>query len=247
MSIAVEEAKRLTPILDQRIKHLLNDKKETLNDLQRHKEERIHHAGLIKARITELERHRHLKARMNTKTHFFLAGEKIGRYWTSLNKSDPPKDVIYILKRPSTEPASYEMNSSKMATIVREYHENLLTACTHKNERERQEAKHIALNQISPESRLTTKSKDALGETTDEDLVKIALKQSANFTSVGISSIPYEFWKMLTNMKQKGTSGNKVSITEILTKVFQDIEKNGVHCDSEFTKGWMCPLYKKKR
>ena len=34
-------------------------------------------------------------------------------------------------------------------------------------------------------------------------------------------------------------------IVQSLTEVYLDIEKHGVHPDSAFAEGWMCPLYKK--
>jgi hypothetical protein len=39
---------------------------------------------------------------------------------------------------------------------------------------------------------------------------------------------------------------DEANVIETLTKIYGDIEKYGVHEDSAFAEGWMCPLYKKK-
>ena len=81
-----------------------------------------------------------------------------------------------------------------------------------------------------------------LGEQVDEDIIKI-------------DGIPYEFWKMLAGdpryrlEQSKGTTVGEDEAPDtikLLTSVYVDIEKYGVHLDLDFAEGWMCPIYKKK-
>ena len=49
-----------------------------------------------------------------------------------------------------------------------------------------------------------------------------------------------------THNPNKQTEMEETKILEMLTSVYLDIEIHGVHNDSAFTEGWLCPLYKKK-
>jgi hypothetical protein len=103
--------------------------------------------------------------------------------------------------------------------------------------------------------RLPETEKVKLGEQIDEDIIRVTLKHRANRASSGYNGIPYEFRKMLTGdpgyqLKNKKTTTPKehkqLDIVKNLTNVYVDVENHGIHPDSAFAKGWMCPLYNKK-
>ncbi|KIM85017.1 hypothetical protein PILCRDRAFT_817853 [Piloderma croceum F 1598] len=118
-----------------------------------------------------------------------------------------------------------------MADIGRQHHHNLLSEGLHADEDHAKLGAHI-----------------------DPDIIKLALKESANNTSPGYDGIPYEFWKMLLGdpnynlrkAKNKDQTNKEnpdpdPEIVQSLTEVYLDIEMHGVHPDSAFAEGWMCP------
>src|SRR5438876_2320777 len=66
-----------------------------------------------------------------------------------------------------------------------------------------------------------------------------------------MDGIPSELWKMLqeyhetyqTNEQEQ--QNQAVDIVKILTAVFNNINTYGVSNNTEFSQGWMCPIYKK--
>lgn len=66
--------------------------------------------------------------------------------------------------------------------------------------------------------------------------------------TTGLDSCPYELWKMLQTRHNKMSHRNKPSfdIIKTLTYLFRDIQEHGIDKRTEFTTGWMCPLFKKK-
>jgi len=156
-----------------------------------------------------------------------------------------------------------------MAEIARRHHEILLTEGIHPDDAEREAATEQILEDIDKQSQLSALRSEELGTPIDEDLVKLALQESASGTAPGINGIPYEFWKMLSTnqindkkakepnkQQQNETTGTLIpnkpaetketKILETLTYIYKDIETHGVHNDSAFAEGWLCPLYKKK-
>jgi len=216
-------------------------------------------AGPIRDKIVQLEQKKFQKAKNTTKTCFALEGETISKYWSNLNKERKQRDPIFSLRRPNCDPPKFETNSTRMAEIARKYHEDLLTEGLCPNEAEREAAIEDVLAEVSGDAVLPDNAKAEMNKPIDADIVRLALKESANDTAPGINGIPYEFWKMLgapdktpplnenqepnVNQPEKGT---ELNIFETLAKVYADIEKYGVHEDSAFAEGWMCPLYKKK-
>ena len=54
-----------------------------------------------------------------------LEGETVSKYWVRLNTANPPHDTIAALRRPGSDPPSYETKLSNMAEIARAHHENI--------------------------------------------------------------------------------------------------------------------------
>jgi len=88
-------------------------------------------------------------------------------------------------------------------------------------------------------------------ETNKLEIVKL-IKNSKNGTASGIDRIPYEFYKfwMKKYEQYRGNEDNPTvkkveSITQILLKVYNEIENDNLHNDN-FVLGTMTLLYKKK-
>ena len=81
-----------------------------------------------------------------------------------------------------------------------------------------------------------------------ENQLSKALLLSKDRSATGLNGIPYELWKTLQKRHDKMKHKNKPSfdIIKTLTYVFRDIQEHGVDNKTDFTTGWMCPLFKKK-
>jgi hypothetical protein len=81
-----------------------------------------------------------------------------------------------------------------------------------------------------------------------ENHILEALYASKAGSAAGIDGIPYEVWKSLhekhlDNRKKDIPSFN---IIKTLTIVINDVQQHGVDDQTDFSLGWMCPIYKKK-
>jgi exonuclease III len=254
---AIAQAKTAIPKITKSIILLKQEHQQIVNDRTLTDLERMAKAGPIAAKITQLEQKKFQKAKNTTKTHFALEGETISKYWSNLNKEKKQRDPIFSLRKPNCNPPKFETNSTRMAEIARKYHEDLLSSGLHPDETERETAIEDVLGEVSNDSILSDLAKAEMDKPINSDIIRLALSESANNTAPGINGIPYEFWKMLatpsdTATQDKGREpsypedGADPDIIETLTKIYGDIEKYGVHEDSAFAEGWMCPLYKKK-
>ena len=70
-------------------------------------------------------------------------------------------------------------------------------------------------------------------------------------STVGIDGILYELWKTLLQKHNQNEKSNitksTFNVTKVLTYIFQDIQTHGVGLETDFTLGWMCPIYKKMK
>jgi Reverse transcriptase (RNA-dependent DNA polymerase) len=204
--------------------------------------------GILEEKIAQLENQRYKKARTATAAHDRLEGETISKYWSKVNKSQSPRDVIYALEKPGTNPVEYVTRSDKMAEVARNYHHGLLLTGLNTPPDERETVLREVLETVDPEKVLSQEDGTKLGHKLTEQDVLEALKASKNGTSTGVNGLPYELWKALSN---KYETDSKVdaptfNIIKTLTRVYNDIEEYGVAPNTDFATGWMCPLYKKK-
>ena len=271
--LAIDTAKIVIPKLTKKLIQLKQEHKAIINNNSLNEHEKMAQTGPIHDQIDQLEKKKFQKAKNSTKTRFTLEGETISKYWSLLNKENKPWDPIFSLWKPGSDPPRYETNSHHMAEIARKHHENLLTEGIHPDDAEREAAIIQVLDDINESSYLPPPDNDKLSAPITEDLIQLALQESATNTTPGINGLPYELWKMLAmdhteeENKDKNThnqhqqpipdlnepiikeiqpAAKKTRILETLTKVYLDIECHGVHDDSEFAAGWLCPLYKKK-
>ena len=81
-----------------------------------------------------------------------------------------------------------------------------------------------------------------------EEQVQKALSLAKDRSATGLDRCPYELWKALQKRHSKLRHRNDQSfdIIKILMHIYRDIQAHGVDERTEFTMGWMCPLFKKK-
>jgi len=172
-------------------------------------------------------------------------GEKLGGIWSAINKEHSPRDPIYRLKVPNSNPPQYERCSKRMAEIAGRYHENL-QRCDAANHDETQ-LQHL-LNEIPNDQKLEDPNQSNMNWPITQDQVLRALKLTKNNTATGLDGCPYELWKTLNDIHNATTKNNRsgFDITKVLTHVLNDIRLHGVDPRTDFAQGWMCPIYKKK-
>ena len=233
---------------NQRIVHAQEECKNLLNSESVDSIETQLSLGLLEERIAQLETLRYKKARTATAAHDRLEGETISKYWSEVNKSKTPRDAIYALEKPNTNPIIYETKSKNMAELARNYHHHLLQAGLNTPPEERENIIMDVLNAVLPEDTLPNANKATMGNQLSEQEVLEALKSSKNGTSTGVNGLPYELWKILNDKYEVESKTNKptFNIIKALTRVFNDIEEHEVVSTTKFAEGWMCPLYKKK-
>lgn len=78
--------------------------------------------------------------------------------------------------------------------------------------------------------------------------IEKALNQATNGTATGLDRCPYELWKELGKRykETKSQGGKGFDIVKTLLIIFRNIQMQGIKENSDFAKGWMCPIYKKK-
>ena len=159
---------------------------------------------------------------MNYKVQFSKKGEKIGTYWTNINKEVKPRDYIQQIKIPGSDPSKYRRkNSKKMAKIGWKAHKDPQTAGIHPNEEEREEILQKVLEGIKEEDKLDGPEKETLGKPIEEHLIEIALKECANGSTSRINGIPYEYWKFLHRTKQENKKNPKYKNNQVINHCLQ--------------------------
>lgn len=245
---AIARAKITVPKKRKTIERLKTAQTNIENNDSLADNEKMEESRMIGERIQLLERQLLEKARTATKIQNAKQGEKIGTYWVNNNKDVKPREYIQKLQIPESNPPKYETKTERMAEIGRSAHEKLQSLGLHIDKDEREEIIVEILSDIQEEAKLQETEKESLGEDVDEDIIALALKESANGTAAGVNGLPYEYWKLLQKTKSEDKKSKKyedLNIIKSLTAVYADIEENGVDPKSEFATGWMCPLYKK--
>jgi hypothetical protein len=246
--ITRKRAKVAVPKMNQKIKCLQEECKNLLKSQTTGTIETQLTLGLMEERIAQLETLRYKKARTATAAHDKLEGETISKYWSEINKSKSPRDAIYALEKPNTNPIKYETKSKNMAELARNYHNHLLQAGLDTPPDDREIIISEVLATVLPEDTLPNSESASMGNRLSEQEVLEALKSSKNGTATGVNGLPYELWKILNNRHEieAKTERPTFNIIKVFTRVFNDIEEYGVVPTTNFAEGWMCPLYKKK-
>jgi hypothetical protein len=251
VEMAKERGKERAPRLDKQIKDLERELRETINDDWMVQGEKAEKATEITEKIAKLAGERHSMTRTAAAARNHLEGEVISKYWSSINKSKKPRDIITKLRNPKYGQdgvKEFVETSKEMANITKEYHDDLQQVDV--NEEDTEESRKAAFEPVllSVDRKLKQADKAEMAKYITVDLVSQAIRKSANGKAAGMSGIPSELWKHLNVMYEitKETEKPTCNIAQVLTTVFRDIEKYGVQKGTDISLGWLCPIFKKK-
>jgi hypothetical protein len=233
--------------INQRITQLQKDIKQTCNEttLDTDENKRIQKM-ILETEIQHLEQKKYKNSQIKAQATWNIKGETISRYWSKINNPKKPRDLIPRLRIPGSN--RLVTRSDKMAELAKEYHDEIQSkGMTQSTAEQRQEAQKEILKEI-PENQKLQQQNHPLNDLLTEQEILNALMSSKAGSAAGIDGIPYEVWKTLHELHKKAQSDDKPSfnIIKTLTMVINDIQTNGIQNDSNFTLGWLCPLYKKK-
>lgn len=250
--------KRLTTL-----RNLQRDRKAILESQDFENNEQLRwQEALIANRIEYLERVNSHNNRAKLKAKIAHHGERLGGIWSELNKVKKPRDIIHRLTVPGTHPQKFVTSSKKMANLASQYHNSLQEKGiaprreldtddeqrTPPHNAEYENAINEVLSTIPNAQKYNRQTFPELSKRITRDYVKTALQLGKNNSATGLDGCPYELWKKLNRMYIETQIADRegFDVLDLLTLVFQDIQQHGVEKDTEFTEGWMCPIFKKK-
>lgn len=136
-----------------------------------------------------------------------------------------------------------------MAELAKTYHddlqlENLLLA----TDPGWLEAIDKTLGAIPASHRLHDPATSPLNDRMSLDDLESALRGTKMGSAAGPDGILYEVWKHLHTKFRTASKNNQPSfdVLDCMLQVLNDIQVFGVDAHTDFTLGWMCPIYKKK-
>lgn len=231
--------------IDARLKILNND---LIEDQNTKKEEiRCLHLEQSELITRDFNARRDVTAARNQ-----LEGETICKYWTNLNRAQKSRDLIRKLRKHDHEDRQGEdrftKRSDEMVEIARSYHDNLQSNDI-SNDNDDIASREMAIEKTLEyvTDKLDSDEKKILAKDINQLEVNMALASASNGKSPGLDGIPYELWKILhqrhNNLKKGGGEG--FNVTEVLQRVFNNIENQGLSTETKFNEGWMCPIFKK--
>lgn len=270
---ARQRAKVAIPKIEKEIGNLKKDLNSILNKHDAEAKDQQNEAAILQERICALEAKRYSNIRNATATKYNALGESFATtYWSNICKPRSPRNIIYNLAKPQNlgETSEYETRSQKMAELARDYHDNLQRNAI-PDPIEKRAATDKVLRNI--DKIVSERDKARMAEDVEPCHVEEALKLSQNGKATGINGIPYEFWKALhewdpsqgssegwRNERRKKAKRNgrpngqrqrrtdpdaKCEMMVSLAMIYNDIMHHGVARGTEFSVGWMYPLYKK--
>jgi len=176
-------------------------------------------------------------------------GEKPEGIWLAINKKKKLRDLIPHLRISNTNPAQYKRSSTRMAELAQEYHNNLQSIGIEPDPEGRREEQITDTLAFIPETqRLENAERTPMNRTAQQSHIAKVINLAKSNSSTGTDECPYELWRKLKERHKQNIADGKPSfdIVKMITIVFQDIQTNGVHEESDFALGWMCLIYKKK-
>jgi hypothetical protein len=136
-----------------------------------------------------------------------------------------------------------------MAELAKRYHDSLQNDERQEGENDELEAKiEEILKEIPNNQKFPDPENSSLKNGVMEEKVEEALRCAKNGSATGLDGCPYELWKTLKKRNDEKEEAGKTGfdVIKALTKVFQDIQKQGIAAETYFADGWMCLIYKKK-
>ena len=138
-----------------------------------------------------------------------------------------------------------------MADIAKKYHDELQHnhCSSQRTQNENERIYQDVLREIPENQKIQNPEDSLLNNLVSELEVERVIQAAKTGSAAGMDGIPYELWKTLAmrhrTKQDKDEETPSFDIVRTLTIVFQDIQERGVNADSNFTLGWMCPIYKK--
>ena len=238
--------------IGSRIKRLEMDRK-SLTDNPNFQEDSamILHEAFLTSELEHLERVKARQRRDVFRARLTDHGEKLGGVWSALSKESKPRDLIYRLKVPNSNPPQYERDSTRMAELSQDFHDGLQKEdIMHFDDPEEHERLLLnAIDAIPASQFLSEPHMTTLNWPVTEAQVSQAIDLGKNKTATGLDGLPYELWKALKMRHESLLSHPHIrsfDLTRTLTKVFADIQTHGVDPNTNFAHAWMCPAFKKK-
>lgn len=248
IDICRNQARKSTPKIDKDIADSKKTLETLLNDNNLNTEEKKQSSIPMLENINKLEQMRHNRIRDNIAAKNKLEEESAAsKQWASTGKAKKPRDTLLELRIPGSDPPKYESRSDKMAEIARNYHNDLQSQDIITPDIRNPIIEEVT-NTLS--AHLSIPHQNDLKALTSRDEIASVIHKLPNGKAPGINGIPYELWKTLlgkfeSTKKDTEEDNNTPDIANILTEVYNDIEKHGVTKGSNFAEGWLCPLYKK--
>ena len=178
-------------------------------------------------------------------------GEKLGGIWSASAKVSKPRNLIYHLKVPNTNPPQYERNSNHMAELTHNYHSNMqYDNLSHfHNQKEFDHKLHIIIDAIPNSQLLPEPITTTMNWTATQAQIAKVIDIGKNNTATGLDGCPYELWKALKSCHESLSAQpntKSFNIVKALTEIIVDIQTHNLDPNTNFTLAWMCPTFKKK-
>jgi ribonuclease HI/exonuclease III len=240
-------AKKEIPKYKQQIDILKVRLDLVLNDSETNADDKLLSAALIDSEIRKITFSAHGARRTNSQAHNMIYGNHPTKYLSSLANPKQLRDTILELKCPTTNHngEQYERRPQQMAEIARDYHNNIQTLDL---ELDPDICEQAILNSVQHVKRtISNEQKEEMKSCLSTTEISHSLKVSHSGTAPGTNGIDYEFWKILEIRHETRTKSRlpAFNVIRALKAVYNDIETFGVEEGTNFTEGWLCPLYKK--
>ncbi|KAF5378764.1 hypothetical protein D9615_006956 [Tricholomella constricta] len=240
----IRRAKTETSKLDRKIEECKSKIDITTNDTNSPRDELILTQAILEEELKQLESLRHTKTRDNLAAKCRIENETMSKHWIQMNKEKTPRDTIAALQIPQSNPPTYTRRSSEMAETARQYHHDLQQEGLAPNDNTERETAQILGNL---KAKLTEAEHTKMGDITGKDEIRKAIKDLPNGKAPGMDGIPHELWKAMLDTHDRDVKNEEraFDIVGIMAALFNDIETEGMEENTDFSQGWMCPIYKK--
>ncbi|PPQ77610.1 hypothetical protein CVT24_005290 [Panaeolus cyanescens] len=153
-------------------------------------------------RTLSIQVHRNKRDEIAAK--FWMEGETIGKPWINVNKNVTPRETIFRLKKPESNPTEYITRAEDMAEMAKNYHDNLQEMGTEQR-RETRQPENTCLEEVK--AKLNTEEREFMNEELTEEDIRRAIRELPNGKSPGLDGLTTELYKKLANdhEKQEGT------------------------------------------
>ena len=249
VALARRVGRKLGGIVNRRLTELNSERRELQNRSRESSDEASRSIEQVEAEIEEQRAKLSRRRGDNLRAAAWIQHDAQTKEMYRQVRLVGPKARLKSMRLPSENgiPQRWTEDSAKMSEIFRDHYDSVQARDLTVDPIEREEAIREALESAEVRGVATAADCSSLSAKTSRELVEIALRESASGTAPGIDGIPYELWKLIArlHLQTTGTPEPWPDIIGILTDVFNDVETYGVHPDSQFHRGWLCPLFKK--